>query len=349
MRGISADGKLLWTYAGLTNGTANTHAPIAHGDTVFFANGYGSGHVLLKVAKKGEEWAVEEAYRQKTSAYVAWLGSPTRAEDHVFINAGNGLVCLDWKTGEKVLDERVGRCMYTVADGKLFIRDQKGRVILAAANPKEYQAFSEFTPPRPDKTAPAWTFPVVANGRLYIRDYDTLLCYDVRDPEARKKKVPDAVFVPTPADVVRRMLELAAVKKDDLVYDLGSGDGRIVIAAAKTHGCKAVGVEIDTELVDKSRDRAKEAGVEKLATFECADLFDADFASATVVALYILPTMSQKLIPKFDKLKPGARIVSHCFAIPGVTPDKVVKVTSEDDDIERPVYLYTIPLRKEKK
>jgi protein-L-isoaspartate O-methyltransferase len=169
------------------------------------------------------------------------------------------------------------------------------------------------------------------------------------DDDRPRKRVPDAAFVPTPKDVVKRMLELAAVTKDDVVYDLGSGDGRVVIATAKIHGCRAVGVELNKELVAKSRERAKEAGVEKLATFHRGDLFEADFSDATVVALFVTPTMSRKLAPKLDKLKPGARVVCHFFAIPGVTPDKVVKVTSEDDDVERPVYLYTVPLRKEKK
>ena len=169
------------------------------------------------------------------------------------------------------------------------------------------------------------------------------------DPDRPPKRVPDAAFVPTPHDVVKRMLELATVTKGDAVYDLGSGDGRVVIAAAKTYGCKAFGVELDRALVAKSRDRAKAAGVEKLATFEQGDLFEADFSGATVVALYVTPSMSRKLIPKLDKLKPGSRVVCHCFPIPGVTPEKVVRVTSDEDDVERPVYLYTVPLRKEKK
>jgi outer membrane protein assembly factor BamB len=347
MYAISAEGKLLWKYEGLRNTVANTHAPIAQGGEVFFANGYATGHALLRPAKKGGEWAVEEVYRRQ-AAYVPWLGSPTRVGDRVFVNNQAGMVCLDWKTGEKAWEERLGRVTYTVADGKLFVRTQAGKVILAAADPKEYKQLAEFAPPRPDKGAPAWTFPVVADGRLYVRDYDVLLCYDVRDPEARKKKAPDAVFVPTPPDVVARMLDLAAVKKGDVVYDLGSGDGRVVVAAAKAHGCRAVGVEIDKELVALSRRRAKEAGVEKLVSFEDGDLFEADFSDATVVALYVLPSMSQKLIPKFDKLKAGSRIVSHCFAIPGVVPDQVVRVTSEEDDVERPVYLYTVPLTREK-
>jgi SAM-dependent methyltransferase len=154
--------------------------------------------------------------------------------------------------------------------------------------------------------------------------------------------------VPTPPDVVKKMLELAGVKKEDLVYDLGSGDGRIVIAATKTYGCKAIGVEIDKDLIEKSREGAKEAGLEKLASFEQGDLFKADFSKATIVALYILPSMSEKLIPKIEKLNAGTRVVCHYFAIPGIIPDKVIKITSEEDDVERPLYLYSVPLKREK-
>lgn len=348
MHGISADGKRLWSYAGLSNGTANTHAPIARDGQVFFANGYNTGHALLEVGRKDDTWTAKEVYKGKKLSYVAWLGSPTAVGEHILVNTSGGLTCLDWKTGEVAWEEKVGRCTYTVADGMVHIRTQSGKVILAAAGPKAYREGSRFAPPRPDKGAPGWTFPVVANGRLYVRDYDTLLCYDVRDPDRPAKKVPDAVFVPTPPDVVARMLELAAVTKADVVYDLGSGDGRIVVAAAKGYGCKAVGVEIDKELVAKSRERAKEAKVESLATFRRGDLFDADFADATVVALYILPKMSQQLIPKLNRLKVGSRVVSHAFAIPGVVPDRVVKVTSTDDDVERPVYLYTLPFTRRK-
>jgi SAM-dependent methyltransferase len=170
----------------------------------------------------------------------------------------------------------------------------------------------------------------------------------VRDPETFKKKGSDAVFVPTPPDVVVRMLELANVKKEDLVYDLGSGDGRVVIEAAKKYRCKAVGVEIEADLVTLSRNKAKESGVENLVRFVHDDLFKVDFSEATVVALYILPEMMKKLMPQLNKLSPGSRVVTHNFPIPGVKPDRTVKVTSEDDDIERPLYLYIVPIKNEK-
>jgi protein-L-isoaspartate O-methyltransferase len=197
---------------------------------------------------------------------------------------------------------------------------------------------------------PRWRVPdnAVASMQTLARSWEVFSANSYDADEPKKKKVPDAVFVPTPKDVVGKMLELASVKKEDVLYDLGSGDGRIVIAAAKKHGCKAIGVELDKELVEKSRERARVAGVEIVVEFQCMDLFESDFNSATVVALYILPEMSRKLIPKFDKLQPGSRIVCHEFAIPGVKPDKVMKVTSSDDDVERPLYLYTIPLKKEK-
>jgi protein-L-isoaspartate O-methyltransferase len=156
-------------------------------------------------------------------------------------------------------------------------------------------------------------------------------------------------YVRTPEPVVMAMLKVANVGENDVVYDLGSGDGRVVIAAAKVHGCKAVGVELDKELVAKSRAKAKAAGVDRLVTIEHADLFEADFSTATVVTLFVTRTMARKLIPKLDGLKAGSRVVCHFFPIPGVTPDRVVKVTSEEDDVERPIYLYTVPLRKEKK
>jgi outer membrane protein assembly factor BamB len=347
MIGVSAtDGKLLWKYDGMGTRTAVTHAPVVRGDTVFYASGYGAGHALLKITRKRNDWAVEEVYRQRNNAYVPWLGSPTQVGSHIFLNTAQGLLCIERGTGRPVWEKRLGRCVYTVADGRLYVRSQKGPMYLAAADPKEYRPFGEFTPPLSDGKQPAWTFPVVANGHLFVRDFDTLLCYDVRD-RGRPKKDSDAVFVPTPMDVVKRMLEVAAVKKSDVVYDLGSGDGRVVIAAAKAFGCRAVGVELDEDLVKASRAQARAAGVEKRVSFRQGDLFEADCAEADVVALYLLPEMNKRLVPKLGRLRPGARVVAHYFPLPGVRPDRVVKMTSEEDDVERGLYLYTVPLKKE--
>jgi outer membrane protein assembly factor BamB len=350
MVGVSAkDGTLLWKSDAVRTQTATTYAPIVRDDIVFYASGYGAGHIQFKVGQSDNHWHVQEIYREANRTYVPWLGSPTRVGDFVYINTVTGLQCLAWNSGKPAWsDTTLGRCMYTVADGMLIVREQKGPVSLLPADPKAFGLVSNFTPSRPDKGAPAWTFPVVANGRLYIRDYDTLLCYNIRDPDWKKKKLPDAVFVPTPHDVVNQMLDLAKVTKDDVVYDLGSGDGRIVITAANRFGCKAIGVEIDKDLVKTSREKAMKAGVEKLVTFDQADLFNADFSKATVVALYLLPTMNEKLIPKLNKLKAGSRIVAHCFPIPGIMPDRTVEITSDEDDVKRNIFLYSVPLKSEK-
>ena len=130
-------------------------------------------------------------------------------------------------------------------------------------------------------------------------------------------------YVRTPDKVVNAMLKLAGVKASDIVYDLGCGDGRIVIAAAKEYGAHGVGIDIDPERVEEARENARKAGVEALVKFEVNDLFAADIHSATVVALYLLPDVNLRLRPKLLKdLKPGARVVSHDFQMGDWKPDK---------------------------
>jgi cyclopropane fatty-acyl-phospholipid synthase-like methyltransferase len=131
-------------------------------------------------------------------------------------------------------------------------------------------------------------------------------------------------FVPTPIDVVDRMLELAQVRSGDVIYDLGSGDGRIVIRAAKRYGVRGVGIEIDPDLVAKAKDNAFKERVDKLVEFRAQDALTVDVSPATVVTLYMLPEFNAKLRPIFDRqLKPGAKVVSHDFEIRGWTPDKI--------------------------
>ncbi len=137
-------------------------------------------------------------------------------------------------------------------------------------------------------------------------------------------------FVPTPPEVVDRMLELAGVKKGDVVYDLGSGDGRIVIRAAKKYGTRGVGVEIDPDLVQRARDNARQEGVGRLVEFREEDALKVDISPATVVTLYMLPEFNAKLRPILrQQLKPGARVVSHDFPIEGWTPIKVERVRGD--------------------
>jgi precorrin-6B methylase 2 len=166
------------------------------------------------------------------------------------------------------------------------------------------------------------------------------------DSEEKETKTPDVIFVPTPQEVVDRMLELAQVTKDDLVYDLGCGDGRIVATAAKKYGCKAIGFDIDPQRIKESKETVKENGVEDLVQIREEDIFKLDLSEASVVTLYLLPSLNVKLIPQLEKLKPGCRIVSHAFDMRGVKPDKVETVEGESGS-EHTVYLWTTPLKKD--
>jgi SAM-dependent methyltransferase len=170
---------------------------------------------------------------------------------------------------------------------------------------------------------------------------------DAVKEEKKPKRTADVVYVPTPHDVVEKMLELAAVKKTDVLLDLGCGDGRIVVAAAKKYGCKATGYDIDPVRVAESQENIKKGKVEKLATVLEEDIFTLDLSKANVITLYLLPTLNVKLIPQLEKLKPGSRIVSHDFDMRGVKPDKVVNFTSKEDNISHTIYLWTTPLKKE--
>jgi ubiquinone/menaquinone biosynthesis C-methylase UbiE len=148
----------------------------------------------------------------------------------------------------------------------------------------------------------------------------------------------DVPYVPSPNPVVEGMLKLAGVKAGDTVYDLGCGDGRIVITAAKTYGANGVGVDINPERIEEARANARSAKVEDKVKFEENDLFKANIANATVVTLYLLPDVNVRLKPKLLKeLKPGTRIVSHSFDMGDWKPEK-------DELIEgRHIYLWTVP------
>jgi precorrin-6B methylase 2 len=150
-----------------------------------------------------------------------------------------------------------------------------------------------------------------------------------------------APYVPTPQDVVNRMLALAAVTKDDVVYDLGCGDGRIVITAAKQFGARGVGVDIDPQRIKESEANAKAAGVDQLVSFKLQDAMTVDVSPATVVTLYLLSASNLKLRPILTKqLRPGARIVSHAFTMGDWPPAKTDEFTDGNGSM-RTLYLWT--------
>lgn len=337
--GIAAkDGRFLWRYDKLANGTANTGAPLVRGDLLFYANGYGTGCGVVQITRERDSFKVEEVWRQKTGL-PAWCGSPVLVGDQVyFCDTSERATGIELKTGKLLVQgtDRPGRAL-TYADSCLYVRSLNGKVSLVQVSPEKAQVTGAFEPPRQSKTEPTWTFPVVADGRLYLRDMDALFCYDVRARRQPEGRAPRPPFVPTPPDVVEKMLELAKVARDDVVYDLGCGDGRIVIAAARKYGCQAVGIDLDRECVWLARQNVKESGVEHLVRIEREDLFNVDLSRATVVTLYLLPSVNVRLIPQLEQMKPGAGVVSHAFDMKGIKPDQVIRVISAEDQIERPL------------
>jgi SAM-dependent methyltransferase len=162
--------------------------------------------------------------------------------------------------------------------------------------------------------------------------------------EARRAKY-DVPYVPTPQPVVEKMLQMAKVTKDDVVYDLGCGDGRIVITAAKQYGARGIGVDIDPQRIRESKANARKEGVTDQVTFVQRDLFKMELKDATVVTLYLLPEINRKLRPKlFRELRPGTRIVSHDFDMGEWQPKETVTMGA---DREHTLHYWTIPEKKD--
>jgi ribosomal protein L11 methylase PrmA len=151
---------------------------------------------------------------------------------------------------------------------------------------------------------------------------------------------PDVIYVPTPEAVVEAMLQVANVGKNDIVYDLGCGDGRIPVTAAKKYGATGVGIDIDPQRIKEAKENVAKNNVGDKVTIVQGDLFEQDLSKATVVTLYLLPSLNVKLMPKLMKeLKPGTRIVSHAFDMGDRKPEKELDVEG------RKVYFWTIPKR----
>jgi cyclopropane fatty-acyl-phospholipid synthase-like methyltransferase len=183
-----------------------------------------------------------------------------------------------------------------------------------------------------------WAVIVVAqfSGSNFAGPFSIVLA-NAQDSSFQSKKI--VPFVPSPQEVVDKMIDLADVKQGDVVYDLGSGDGRIVIAAAKK-GAKTVGFEIDGDLVKQSRENIRAAGVQDSAEIRQQDILTVDLSLASVVTMYLLPDVNLKLKPNLlSQLKPGSRVVSHSFDMGDWKPDKAERVEG------RTIYLWIIPAK----
>ena len=176
-----------------------------------------------------------------------------------------------------------------------------------------------------------------------------LLASALAAQSTQPRRKPDVPYVPTTEAAVKAMLKLGDVKSTDLLYDLGCGDGRIVIAAAKEFGTRGVGIDIDPARIREAKENARKAGVESLVRFEENDLFETDIHAATVVTIFLLPEINLKLRPKLLRdLQPGTRIVSNTFDMGDWKAEKQVTVDSPDDDffLSHTLYLWTVPPRK---
>jgi outer membrane protein assembly factor BamB len=364
--GVAArDGRFLWQYNGLVMTTGNNYTPLVRGDLVLCASAYGQGMALLKLSAEKDEVKVEEVWRKRMSL-PAWHDGVILAGDHLYVGTGRTIQCLELATGKVVWEDPGavgGAVSMAAAEGNLYLLSQKGEAALIEATPKGYVLRGRLQLPGA-VTKPGATAPVLAGGRLYLRDDDRLFCYDVRDgaqggpgkepeaaclaagaPREKAPDEPDAVFVPTPQDVVERMTEAAGIRREDLVCDLGCGDGRIVVTAARRFGCRAVGYDIDPECVRLARENVRQAGVADRVRIEQRDIFTADLRDADVVMLYLSPELNKRLLPQLSRLKPGARVVSHAFAIPGVPPDQVLTLRSDEDHFDHTIYVWTTPLK----
>jgi SAM-dependent methyltransferase len=189
-------------------------------------------------------------------------------------------------------------------------------------------------------------------GKAILRSYviAILLSAFVAGQGAPEKRRLDVPYVPTTDEGVAAMLTLADIKPSDVVYDLGCGDGRIVIAAAKKFGARGVGVDIDPARIREANENVKKAGVEKLVRFEEKDIFQTDIHDANVVMLFLLNSINLKLRPKLlRELRPGTRIVSNTFDMGDWKPDREAAVDGTDDgtSLSQYLYLWKVPARRE--
>jgi outer membrane protein assembly factor BamB len=368
----AADGQLLWSRGTRSGGRPARFTPVPAGETLIIPDGPGLSQ--FSIARVGETWKVEEV--REFRGGLDYFSDNTLSHGDTLLTFRGGIIPAIFRlsdgaplwSGQRMTQ---GKIATSFADERVYVRFSDGTVQLLEIEKEGVGVRGTFMLPD-HKQAIGATLPVVAGGRLYLRDDDHLFCYDVAAgavdrPRAAPRttvlslpenlgagvrervgtgRAPDAIFVPTPHDVAARMLTLAGVKKTDVVCDLGSGDGRIVIAAAKSYGCRATGYEINPELVKESREAAaSDTKIAELVRIEHQDLFTADLSGADVVTVYLPPRLLERLLPQLAKLKPGARIVSHFFEIPGVKPDKSESFESTDDSDRHTLHLWTAPLK----
>jgi len=208
----AADGKLLWKTDQFSYRSARRGAPIAHGNFLFLANSNSAGGGecgLLKFKPENSDVKIEEVWATQKLSPASWLLSPVRVGEHVYFCTSNGCVtCLEFATGKVLATHRLdrfGQFSMTYADSRLYVRGMTGLVGLLEASPDGFHVRGSFDPPRPSPSERTGVFPVISDGRLYLRDMDWLLCYDVKVP-AKRRRGPRPAYVPSPQGVVEKKL-----------------------------------------------------------------------------------------------------------------------------------------------
>ncbi len=353
-------GEVIWECAGLTRNVIPS--PVIDDGMVFVMSGYqGNALLALRLDRTGDLTGTDAIVwsHKKSTPYVP---SPLLYDGRLYFFAHNNnvLTVAEAKTGRLLMDAQRLEPLEGVyaspvaAGGHVYVTGRNGTtVVLKPSDQLEMVATN-----RLDEKIDA--SPVAVGTELFLRGKESLYCLaePVSTTGSAATREPDVIYVPTPQPVVERMLELAEVKPTDVVYDLGCGDGRIVVTAAKKYGVKAYGFDINPERVKESLANVRSNKVEHLVTIRQADIFTLDLREATVVTLYLLPDLNVRLMPQLEQLRSGSRIVSHDFDMRGAKPVHTDQFTvkqedmpgSEDggyQDLTHTIYKWVIPLEKE--
>jgi len=361
-----SDGKPLADFSGIYQTIANSHTALFHQGDLVVTNGYAGG--IARLSLSSTELGIDLVARyQHRAGLDAFHDIGLIARRKLFhVRNGQILMSLDPDTGETLFARRMGsRFAHTYADGHLYCVSVEGLVSLVDVDSASLETRSSF--PLPDiQPARGVTLPVIAHGRLYLRFDNQLFCFDISseleidqpdtrlvkhlppklDPSLGDRRLPEPIYFPTPSDIVTRMLREVDLKPGQKLVDLGSGDGRIVIEAAKSFGALAVGYEIDEELVAISRTAIAKEQLTAAARIEAVDMYAADLSSVDVLAIYLYPVVMDELRKQVSLMPTGARIVSHQFRFPGIEPEKMVTMQSEESGEQHSIFLYRLPLKE---
>jgi outer membrane protein assembly factor BamB len=353
-------GQVIWECAGLTRNVIPS--PVVGNGMVYATSGYqGNALLAIRLGRVGDLTGTDAiAWSHKKS--TPYVPSPLLYDDKLYLFAGNNAVlsCFDAKSGRVLIDAERIEVLEGVyaspvgANGRVYLVGRNGVTLVLKPSDKLQVLATNRLDEKFDAS------PALAGEDLFLRGREYLYCLaDKTQAPATPKKQPDVIYVPTPQNVVDKMLEMAEVKKGDVVYDLGCGDARIVVTAAKKYGVKAIGFDINPERIKESLENVRTNKVESLVTIKEADIFTLDLSEASVVTLYLLPELNVRLMPQLEKLKPGSRIVSHDFDMRGAKPVQVYQMTVsgnagpdqgeyEGTGAEHTIYQWVVPWEKEK-